>query len=346
MFAVLNSQLAAEVSVVRDCLDTHTLLRNLVAGHRAGGIDGSDEVPQDVLRIVDIAPPSLEWRIFDHSAAFTRLYAAYERFVFDLIAQWLESLPKLYSQYADLPEAVRTNHRIGVAEILNKLGGDRYKHLSEKDVLKGIANGHWGEPFTLLTDAFKTDDRNLRKENVQGMFKKCGIDNIWRWVDRHADVRRFLAEVRGDSSTAESELRDFVFARNEAAHGVVDSVVSIDELNKMSEFIKILCNVMAEAVHRQFILRKLELGQARRLGTIIHNYSDQIIGVQMASGTIEIGDKFVVLQEDACFNTEIESIEIKHRPYRVVSIWGDTEVGLRVTKPGRAKGQVIRLTSP
>jgi HEPN superfamily RiboL-PSP-like protein len=345
MFSVLSTRIASEISIVGATVATHDLARKIVTERRAMAAAGSSDAPEELVQLIEHAPPAIEWRVFDHSAAYTRLYVAYERFVFDLIEKWLQLLPELYQRYSELPEVVRTNHRVGVAEILSKLGGDRYANLSEKDVLKGLSDGHWGNTYTLLPDAFTTDEQNLWRETLQKIFNKCGIENIWSWITSHSDIQRFLADVRGDASTAESELRNFIFARNESAHGVVDDIVSLDEIKKLSRFIVILCNVLAEAVHRQFILRKLELGQAMCMGNIIHQFSNQIIGVRVESGSLKTGDELVILQDNSCFTTVVESIEIEHTPYRVVSIWGDTNVGLKVTRPGRVNTQVIKVIS-
>jgi len=344
MFSPLTNRLALEISVVRSTVATHDLVRNAVAKQRdlatAGGVTLDELAP-----IVGLAPSAIDWRIFDHSAAYTRLYVSYERFVFDLIDHWLQLLPKLYEGYSELPEAVQANHRVGVAEILGKLGGDRYEHLSERDVLKGISDGHRGVSYTLLPDAFKTDERNLWKDTIQKIFKKCGIDNIWNWIEGHKEMQSFLANVRGDASTAESELRSFVFARNESSHDVPDNIMSLDELENISEFIVILCRVLAEAVHRQFILRKLEMGQAMIMGDVIHQFSNQVLGVRVASGSLKVGDELIVLHDSSCIATKIESIQIEHKPYSIVSIWGSTDVGLKFTKPGRMQAQIVRVTS-
>src|SRR5262245_54767141 len=77
------------------------------------------------------APGDTEWRLYDHCAAVTRLYAIYEQFVTAAVGLWLSQLPDLYGPYGSLPESVRNAHRMGTGDILIHHGGDRYAHLTE-----------------------------------------------------------------------------------------------------------------------------------------------------------------------------------------------------------------------
>ncbi|MGD1920686.1 MAG: MAE_28990/MAE_18760 family HEPN-like nuclease [Pleurocapsa sp.] len=61
-------------------------------------------------------PKTQEWRIYDHCAAVTKLYAIYENFVEDLIKDWLRLLPELFLNYDDLDDRIRNTHQSGVGK--------------------------------------------------------------------------------------------------------------------------------------------------------------------------------------------------------------------------------------
>jgi hypothetical protein len=79
---------------------------------------GLDQAAIDVLRIG--APNKLAWQILDSSAAVTRIYALWEQAICDLVEEYISQISRLHPSYAELAEAIRINHRVGVGYILSK----------------------------------------------------------------------------------------------------------------------------------------------------------------------------------------------------------------------------------
>jgi hypothetical protein len=102
----------------------------------------------------------------------------------------LKTLPDLYQQFQSLPEGIRKGHRTGVAEILSRLTGGRYDHLSEEVVLQGIHDGVTGKtPYSLLLDAFILDGPNFRADTLNELFARVGISSGWAWVSTHGVIQ-------------------------------------------------------------------------------------------------------------------------------------------------------------
>ena len=121
-------------------------------------------------------PDTRDWRIYDHCAALTRLYSAYEQFVGSLVKEYLVLLPALYPAYADLPLALKKKHCAGVGHILKIMGsGKRYKRLLDKDIARDLAAGLIGcSPYTLLPEAFFAELNNLRFSVLCQLFLNLG----------------------------------------------------------------------------------------------------------------------------------------------------------------------------
>ncbi len=208
MFSSFTNRLRAEVDTIKLVLDAHDTLRALVyprepsevppAAPRAGEAAPPTDLEKhlDTIRSSGLSKPS--WQVYDHCAAFTRLYAVYEQFVEDLASDYLRVMPDLYKQYADLPVNVRKQHRIGIGQILMKLGKDGpYKSLDEGSVVKGWSEGLAGNPrYTLLPDAFLIDPQNYRAEILAGLFRYLGIEDCWAWIEKHPMVLEFMAHER------------------------------------------------------------------------------------------------------------------------------------------------------
>ena len=148
----------------------------------------------ELISLQATAPRRSAWSLYDHCAAITRLYAVFEGFVDALVQEYLEALPAIYPIYVELPAPIATQHRLGVAQILSKLGDSRllFKHLTEQETLKGISAGNAGSPYTLLADAFLTDQQNYRAEQLNKIFGYLNLNNIWAGVEKHPAVAFYM----------------------------------------------------------------------------------------------------------------------------------------------------------
>jgi len=344
MYSALTEKLQLEVREVKSVLAKHDQIRNIIyaaAVFPAAPVGGA----VDPLTQIQLDPPALvEWRIYDHSASLTRLYALYERFVTDIVDKWLDVLPELCPQYLALPEKVQTGHRVGVAEILLKLTGDQYQHLSQEKVLRGLFEGTTGlHPYSFLHDAFLTDNRNLWPSVLAGLFTKVGITDSWQWVNNHTKVARFIQEVRGNASSAESELRNFIQYRNRAAHGDVDDVLAIDEIDKIADFLVAVCEALSELVMCSVIRHRQEAGRAEPIGEIIAEFGGQIVGVETAPVALAVGETLIVLRENACYFAVVHSMEENHVAFQAMQTVQGQKVALRLSRDAKVGGRLLRL---
>src|SRR6266567_1454628 len=168
MFSGVTSRLQSDIDTIKLVLDTHEGLRSLVFAQsptkqaNEQNVDQA-ETPSELAKTLNeirrVAPSKLSWQIYDRCAAFTRLYAVFEQFVEDLATDYLRMLPGLFPRYEDLPMNITTQHRIGIGQILLKLGKDGpFRELEERNIIRDLSHGLSGNPnYTLLRDAFLID---------------------------------------------------------------------------------------------------------------------------------------------------------------------------------------------
>jgi hypothetical protein len=353
MFSSFTSHLQQEVETIKLVLDTHNGLRELIfrqeATRSGPGDTGSQRPDSNVEQILDkirqTAPSKPSWQVYDHCAAFTRLYAVYEQFVESLISEYLRMLPDLYQRYEDLPPAVTTQHRLGIAQVLQKLGKDGpYKELEERSIIKDLSHGLLGNPnYTLLRYAFLIDPQNYRAGVVSKLFSYLGFENSWAWVEKHPLMIAFMQRNRDSNETASTLLHDFVEYRNEASHTLVRDTVSTDEIKSIADFVVVLSETLAQLIVKQVVQRKKLLGEAAPIGLVAHKFRNQIVGVRMSAGTLAIGDPLVVVQKQACYKVTIRSIQIHETPYDRIEVREGQEIGLGLSAGANVGAQLIRL---
>jgi hypothetical protein len=343
MFALYTGRLREDIGTIKAALKASDISKALVYAPDGSRIPATGAAAE-LVELRGIAPELLPWRIYDHCAAFTRLYAAYERFVFDLVGAWLKVLPETYQSYAALPETVRKGYRLGTSEILAKLGGDRYRHLSEESLLRGLFESVTAiVPYRLLPDAFLIDDQNLWEEVLSKLFARIGIPDAWGWVRNHPAVQTFCEDIRGNSSTPESELRNFVLRRNEAAHGTVNEVLSVEEIGKIGDFVVVLCEGLGDLCMLRVVQRRIELGTARKIGSIIREFSHNVIGAEMSACTVAVGDEFVIVRPSECYKVTVQSIQVNHADFPRLDTTESQQVGFGITRTAKVGADIVRL---
>ncbi|WP_341734285.1 MAE_28990/MAE_18760 family HEPN-like nuclease [Microcoleus sp. EPA2] len=127
MFEELLQKVSVKISTVRGIVETSHRLRIIVFRDSLNKQKLEDNPELAIL--IEIMPSEEEWEIYDRSAVVTRLYAIYERFVEDLISDWLRLLPDLVPRYSDLEEKIQNTHREGIGRLLIDIKKNRFQHL-------------------------------------------------------------------------------------------------------------------------------------------------------------------------------------------------------------------------
>jgi hypothetical protein len=281
-------------------------LRNLIFSSNKDDLVGPTGDEFDAIR--HTSPTKSGWALYDHCAAVTRLYAVFEAFVDSIIKEYLEALPDIYPAYLELPHTVVNQHRIGVAQILSKLGDKGlFKHLSERDTLTGISEGNFGRPYSLLPDAFLTDTQNYRAEQINLVFSYLDISNIWAGVEKHRELIEYM-KSRDVTETPRTILNKLVADRNFAAHSVVTDVMSGPELISLARFLDALVVAISEIARKKCVVLECSRGKRLDIFHVVRVFSNQIVGVRFVAGRVEVGDQLLVLGKDGAYKATVVSI--------------------------------------
>lgn len=342
MFDELLQIVNVNISTVRKIIQTNDKLRVILFTVRTSTQEESEQ-DTELTKLIENIPSERNWLVYDHCAVVTRLYAIYERFVEDLITEWVEYLPLIVTQYSDLEERIKDTHHIGVGRLLLDLKKKRFKHLSPNEVIQGLFNGVTGKKkYKLIHDAFLLHEQNLRREVLEKLFADAGISNAWGWVDKHRRVKQFIEEVRGSQNTAEGELNDLITYRNDAAHGaIVDDLLSTEKLLELGDFVEALCQALAELVTFQVISRQTAIGKAKEIGQITEWFLNHKAGVgKVKEITLSVGIKLFLVNEASsyCRLAKIESLMINNISKKRVVITSEQEVGLKFFDMDAKKG--------
>lgn len=326
MFQEILETVSKDISTVRNIIKTNENLRELLSQTKF-----IDELAF-LASLKENIPNSREWRIYEHCAAVTRLYAIYESFVEDLVRDWLAILPTIYPNYLDLDERIRNTHQIGVGQLLINLHKNRYQHLSIEEVVSGIFYGtQVGNKYELLPDSFLIHEQNLRKEILDKLFADAGILNAWHWLEKHRAIKNFVQENRGNQNTAEGEINELISYRNDSAHGTPQDILSANSLLELCDFLNALCEALTELMTYHVIERQKFTGQVKNFGKMTEWFKKPQAGVAIIKEiTLSIGDSIFLVGESYCQIVKIESIELNNKPLSSIDVdSNEIEIGLK-----------------
>lgn len=360
MFAHLNSQLESEVQTALKALATNEAMRDLlISRHDLLSTLGTqlladaDETIRTVHMLGSLVPhipDKVDWQVYDHCAAVTRIYAVYERFVSDLVGEYVRMLPKLYGQYSDLPLPVTKQHRRGIGHILLKLGETGlYKNIEEEVVVAQLAAGLSGATgYTLLTEAFFIDRQNLRLEALVRLFGSLGVENAGRFIEGHPAILDFMAKEGTEGSSVEIELQTFIGYRNEAAHKKVENLLSKDETAAVGRFICALGLALADLVKYEIYRRHVALKHYSIICKIVetHYGGKIVVGIPDSGVNLKVGDEIIVWGEKVCRPATIESIQLDGTEVAEAVGDGAREIGLQLSAKAPKVGELRRLIIP
>jgi hypothetical protein len=340
MFQAHLKTVKVNISTIRSIIQTNERLRGIAFGEGTATRQELEEGAEFIISaLMQDAPKATEWRVYDHCAVVTRLYAIYEHFVEDLITDWVQRLPDLFPLYSELADRIRETHRMGVGRLLLDLTKNRFQHLSTEGVVRGLFFGITGgeEKYELVPDAFLLHEQNLRREALEKLFADAGISNAWGWVEKHRVVKRFVEEIRANENTAEGELNELITYRNEAAHGaVIDNFLGSNALLELCDFVETLCQALAELVTYHVIERQKLIGQAVEIGQITEWFKKSRAAVAKVEETsLSVGGNLFLVGEAYCQLGRIESIRIDDADKQSVKTTSGMEVGLRFNVDAR-----------
>ncbi len=205
-------------------------------------------------------------RGFDYAAFVVALYASFEKFVENLITEFVQIESRRVT-YADLPKSLRDKHLSGTAELVlrpNRLGTGRYAGLNERQVVKNLADCLADVvPYELNASVITAHDANLRAGDVDALFALIGLEKICDRACRADALVAWYSELQGSEEVSAASLRrtviderlaDLVERRNQVAHrGSPTDLLGSDAMGETVGFIEGLTRSIFGIVVGQYL---------------------------------------------------------------------------------------------
>lgn len=233
MFTTLEENSVAEIEIAKIFIKEHERLA-----------DRNKELRKEV-------------SIFSVSSCVTRLYAIYENFVVTILSDYLDSLSECV-KYSALSDGFKSEYRIGISMILSKLDHAKYRHLSHQNIAEWYYNALIdSHNYKIVAEALIRHDQNLRLNIVEELLKRIQLGDFKSWLNKHPSIQTLYPGEDALFEQFESEIKNFVQLRNDAAHGTLEDLESTRNLLRLCDIVQALIFSIGSFMRRA-ILSHLE----------------------------------------------------------------------------------------
>lgn len=344
MFRSHSEKFNANVSKTIDIVHWQEELRNLIYPPSNQPEEAAENVELlETFRTT--SPPKIDWRIHDHCAAISRLYALFEEAICEIVTDYVRLTPKYFPKFEDLREPFRKQYRIGIGTILTKWApSNSLFPFAEENIAAGLADGLRGyDKYNLLADAFLLTSENFRWSTVNKILSDIGIDKPMSLIEKDQHLSSFKEQSLMDLGSPANYLDSFVRARNEAAHGTITNVLGIKKLKEYAEFISIIVAAIGRLLCSDLIKQGLKTGETVLSAKVIKKFSDNVVVVEAVTNTsLTVGDILYVGKKNV-IRAEVVSIRTGSTQHDKIELGALQRFGLKMDVPLKENFLLYRI---
>lgn len=301
---------------------------------------------EDVARLLDIRTKVRRKREFEYNAFIVTLYGGLERFVEDLVEDYLLALASIAADYGKIPQKIRDSHVRLSIEMMTRLELPKYRQLTMESL---VANLHSclsptsADSFRVNTIAFTHHSANVRHGVIAQMFDAAAIEGLSAKLKHDIEFALYLVSAifpdlapdriaTLDDKVVFAPLEDLADRRNDVAHGVRGNLVSLKELSSRARYIQAYCQALSRVVET-VLYEHRAIHRGRRLGMPLAVYNNEIVCCEFNDVEVCCGDLLIAKTKrsiPAYLGGEILGLQVNNEEVDVVPAGERVKIGMRV----------------
>lgn len=321
MFTALENKSIAEINIVKFFIGIHEGLSDIEHERRT------------------------EIGIYSVSSCVTRLYAIYERFVETVMSDYLDTLSECIN-YSALSEGFKSEYRIGISMVLSKLDHSKYSHLSHQNVVEWYYQALTDFPnYKFVNDALIRHDQNLRLNIVEDLLARIQLPNLRGWLANHPVIQDLYPGEDVLYEQFESEVKNFVQLRNDAAHGTLEDIEGASNLLRLCEIVQALIISIGSFMRKSILEYLQESKRVTLLGKVTEAFRNGACVVQLEPLiTIEKQTNLFVLTRNHCIMQPIHSLQLNGSSISKVRTKAiGLEIGIKCAIPLKVGSRILAI---
>lgn len=188
-------------------------------------------------------------KLFFYRSNIISLYGAFERFIEDVIREYISSVQDYIISFNEWGEKIANGYFGLWKELHKKLAYPKFASINETKMVDNLYKVICNKESSLIPECFLQNGGNYKPKIINEVFSNIGIQNINQQLLKHEPLRSYFEQQNYDFENIETDqklklcyqdLDDLVDRRNEIAHGLIsDNILSIDLFRKILDFTEI-----------------------------------------------------------------------------------------------------------
>lgn len=161
------------------------------------------------------------------------------------------------------------------------------------------------------------------------------MSDLRRWLVIHPEIQLLYPGEDVLLEQFESEVKNFVQLRNDAAHGVLEEIEGRSNLFRLCDVVNALILSIGSFMRKSIAVHLETSHKIKMLGVVTESFSNGAFIVRLApSITIDKSTNLLVLSRNNCLMQSIQSLQINGRSVSKVKTKRDgLELGVRCSTP-------------
>lgn len=216
--------------------------------------------PNSVLKTLTIS----KIKQFDFNSHIISIYGAYEHFVEQLFALYLNSICSVITSYNLLPKDIQNNNLDKTILIIKQLDYRKNQNIKPEKLIEILHKNLNENSSVINVDAFKNHNANFRIKTIDKYFSEIGIKNLSSLIRQYEPLKSYLTTNISDFSSKKNKvifpvLEHICNLRNDIAHGVNNvQLLNKSILFEYIEFMEIFTTSLFEFIHDNYLSKKFE----------------------------------------------------------------------------------------
>lgn len=277
-------------------------------------------------------------KIFEYNSYIITLYGLFERFIENVLAEYLASLCSVLKSFDKLPISLLKNH-IGLnVDVLKNIANPKFQNLSLNNFIHNIDRALNENIAVLNIEAFQHHPYNFKQSIISEYFGKVGFGDLSGILKLYDPLKSILNQKFGNVANLSSDvvfntIDDLSQRRNDVAHGVENvELLNVSIIREYIIFIGAYCESLQSILENEYHKFKFE-DMADNLNLIqVINHS--IVCASVENISIKKGDFLLIRKPETNFPrytiSKIEEIQIDGDSFDKLTVTEKKDVGMRV----------------
>lgn len=301
--------------------------------------EGIDNLaPESISNLLLLSADFRRKKIFEYNAYIISLYGLFERFLENIIEDYLKHICTILKLYSKLPSDLRKNLLSSNVDILRNLANPKFNTISPAGFVQNLNKALTENKAVINIEAFQHHPYNFKQSIIAEYFGKIGVNGISNSLKIYEPLKTVLEQKYGNPVHIESGIifkiiDDLAQRRNDVAHGVDNvELLNVTIIKEYTEFILAYCRSLYKILSNE---RNMYLYNETNTNLILISVIDHsIVCGSVESISFSKSDHLIIEKPEGNFPRyellNIQDIQINKISHQSLNIIDKTDIGMKI----------------